>query len=443
MSTQQATNYRWVVVALVTIITIINYLDRSAIAYAIHPIQSEFGFNNTQFGLIGSAFAVGYICMTFAGGILVDRFGSHALWTIAAIVWSLSLMLLSQAQSMATFIIFRILLGIGEGAHFPLMTRTLANWLPMQERGRAFSMDLVGVPLASMIGAPLISTMVYAMGWKVAFLILGALGIVWAAIWFIAFKNNPKESQWVNAKEQSLINKEKNENNQFTPTTLCWKSLIFNPSLLSNNIAFFSFGYLVFFAITWLPGYLEREYSLGLKQTGLWLILPWMAASIFMIIGGILSDKIWQRTGSLRKSRSHLIWASQLLSALSFLLLFLYHDIYWAIGCISLGTGLAFFPNAPFLSLNADLSHEHAGKSQGVMSTFFAVSGLLSPFVTGLLTDLTGTFEVAIFVMIGLSLLSSMGVLIFQFPDKENDKKVKGTERTERTQRSKDIKVLG
>ncbi len=422
MSFQQSKTYfRWVVVGLVTLITVINYLDRSAIAYAIHPIQQEFGFDDTQFGLIGSAFAMGYLFSTFWGGFLVDRFGTRYVWAIAALVWSLSLILLSQANALISFLILRMFLGLGEGPHFPAMTRTLANWLPMKERARALGLDLVGVPLASLIGAPLITSLIVAFGWKITFLILGSLGIAWAVVWLFFFRTHPQDSSWVSAPECAYIQQDQNLNSTVdTDVPLNWKDILLNRTFITNTLAFFSFGYFVFFAITWFPGYLAKTYQLELQEIGLLLIAPWATASLFILLGGFLSDWIWKHTESLRLSRSYLIGISQLLSALSLIPLLFSHDVKWTLFFLSLGTGFAFLPNASFFALNADLSHEHAGKSQGMMTAFFAFSGILAPFLTGLLTDWTGNFNAAIFIVLFLSIFSGLGIVFFQFPDHSN-----------------------
>src|SRR4029078_791954 len=98
-----------------------------------------------------------------------------------------------------------------------------------------------------------------------------------------------------------------------------WRYMLLNPALMSNNYAFFAFGYLLFFAMTWLPGYLESTYGLSLKQVGIFLIAPWLTAAVLLAIARVLSDYLWKKTGSIRKARSHMIWICQLLSGLCFL----------------------------------------------------------------------------------------------------------------------------
>lgn len=416
------TNFRWTIVFLVCLVTMINYFDRSAISYAIEPIKKEFNFSNTEFGLIGSAFGFGYIISTFFSGILVDKFGTRVIWSLAAVIWSSAIICFTFAETLLGFLLFRVMLGIGEGPHFPSLTRTLTNWLPLSERGRAFGRDLVGVPMASLIGAPLISYSIASFGWKPTFIVLGIAGLVWAIIWFIFSRPHPIQSKYVSPEENEYITKEHFDSSVDNNKDFSWVNVFKSPSFLSNIVSFFSFGYIVFFAITWLPGYLQQTYQLNLKETGIFLIVPWLAASVFLLLGGRLSDYLLRKTGKLRYARSHVIWPSLLLSALSFLPVILVHDVYWSICFISLGLGFAFLPNSSFLALNADLSKEHAGKCQGILSTFFALSGIFSPFITGYLTDLTGNFKIAIVVMIVLTLFSAISILLFQFPDKEYNK---------------------
>ncbi len=120
---KRPTNYRWFIACLIFFITLVNFIDRSAISFVIIPLKQEFGFNDKEFGAILSAFGVGYILLTAFGGWLVDRFGSRLVWPLAAITWSLCVGLLGLAIGFWSFIGLRFLLGITEGPHFPAVTR--------------------------------------------------------------------------------------------------------------------------------------------------------------------------------------------------------------------------------------------------------------------------------------------------------------------------------
>ena len=410
------TSYRWVVVALAFIATIINYLDRSALAYAITPIEHAFNLNNADFGMLASAFGIGYLIMTVAGGVLVDRYGSRKIWSAFAVFWSLACAGIGLAAGFASILLMRVLLGVAEGPGFPAMTRAAADWLPAHERSRALAFGLAAVPFASVIGAPLTSYLIIYAGWREMFYIMGVLGIVWAGIWYFAYRDKPAEHKCVSPAELRHI--EEGMTHQKNRRTT-WREILSNRSLLINNYAFFAFGYLLFFAISWLPGYLEQTYGMDLKQVGWFLVMPWLTATIFILAGGMMSDWLWKRTGSIRASRSHLIWIGQVLSAACFLPVVLTHSVTVAALSISLGIGFGLMPNAAFYALNIDLVHDKAATSLGIMDAAFALAGILAPMITGWLAVLTGNFTSAILLMAGLTFSSAILIFFFQHPDKE------------------------
>lgn len=420
-------HFRWVIIALAFIITLINYLDRSAISYAITPIKEEFGLNNADFGAIASAFAIGYMVMTTGGGILVDRWGAHKIWTLAAVLWSSLTAFMGLAAGFWPLFFLRSMLGIAEGPHFPALTRVVADWLPSTERARSTAIGLAAVPLASVIGAPLITNLIYHFGWKLMFAILGSLGIVWAVAWWIVYRDYPESSKHVTNEEVAHIREgqsfDRNKSNvelrhhHNGGGTTTWRFMLLNPSLMSNNLAFFAFGYLLFFAMTWLPGYLEEAYGLQLKQVGIFLIAPWLTAGILLASAGFLSDWLWRKTGSARIARTHMIWICQLLSGLCFIPILFIHNLELAITFISLGVGLGLMPNAAFYALNCDLAKDKAATSLGIMDSFFALAGILAPLVTGIIAERTGSFNAAFALLIFFTLSSVIGIILFQKPD--------------------------
>src|SRR3990167_3606917 len=117
MQSTKSTRYRWFVTGLIFFITLINFIDRSAISFVIEPLKQEFGFSDTQFGMNLSAFGLGYVLLTAFGGWLVDVWGARIVWPLAAIGWSVCVGLLGFAEGFWGFIILRLLLGITEGPH--------------------------------------------------------------------------------------------------------------------------------------------------------------------------------------------------------------------------------------------------------------------------------------------------------------------------------------
>lgn len=422
------TSYRWVVVALSFVIIIINYMDRTAISYAITPLEKEFGLDNRTFGSISAAFNLGYTIMTLGGGIIVEMWGARKSWATAAIAWSACTGLLSICRGYWDLFGLRVMLGITEGPCFPAMTRAVTDWLPVTERARASAICLAAVPLASVLGAPLISHLIVNLGWRAMFVVLGSLGIVWSFFWWFMFRDYPQNSAKVSQAELDHIHEgqaavhgtdEEIRKHNLKVGKTTWKFLLLSPSMVANNYSFFSFGYLLFFAITWLPGYLEQTYHMKLKEVGIYLILPWLTAAIFVAAAGILSDWLYARTRSVRKSRTHIIWVSQVMSAICFIPVTMGLPLNIVIVLMSLGLAFGLMPNACFYSINSDLAKDRAAISLGLMDCFLAAAGILAPVLTGWMSYVSGNFNSAILLMAGLTFSSSIMVLLLQHPDKE------------------------
>ena len=425
----ETSRFRWLVIGLAFLVTVVNYLDRSAISYAIGPLKAEFGLNDADFGFIASAFGIGYMIMTVGGGILVDRLGARRIWAAAAVLWSAVTAMMGLASGFSMLFLFRTILGIAEGPNFPALTRVVTDWLPTSERARATAIALAAVPLASVIGAPLISHLIVHLSWQLMFVVLGSLGLIWSVAWMWLFRDYPENSRFVSQAElehiragRAIIRGQSDQemrHHELLAGKTTWRFMLFNPALLANNYAFFAFGYLLFFALTWLPGYLEETYALHLKQVGFYLIAPWLTAAVLLTLAGYLSDWLWLRTGSTRVARSHLIWICQLASALCFIPVTCIHSLPLAVTLISLGVGLGLMPNAAFYALNSDLARDRAATSLGVMDCFFAAAGIAAPALTGLLANATGNFTAAILLLVGFTLTSVVGIVLFQHPDKE------------------------
>jgi ACS family hexuronate transporter-like MFS transporter len=433
VSTKPATSYRWVIMALAFIVIVINYMDRSAISYAIGPIKAEFHLRDEDFGFISSAFGIGYLVMTLGGGIIVDLWGARKAWTWAAVAWSAVTGGIAVVTGFWPLFFMRTMLGVTEGPCFPAMTRTVTDWLPMSERARSTAFGLAAVPLASVIGAPVISHLIVHLGWKMMFVILGSLGLVWAAVWHYAFRDYPENSKHVSPSELEFIREgresqvgksdEEIRSHHLGEGKTTWRFMLLNPSLMANNYAFFSFGYLLFFAISWLPGFLQQTFHLQLVHAGELLMVPWLTATFMLAGAGWISDYLWRKTGSIRIARSHMIWICQLLSALCFIPIVIHPEsLTVAMIFLSLGVGFGMMPNSCFYALNSDLAGDRAGTSLGLMDCFLAAAGILAPSITGWLVTATGNFNFAFILMIAFTLTSVLGIIFFQHPDRDMER---------------------
>lgn len=427
------TSYRWVILGFAFFITLVNYLDRTAISYAMEPMKKEFGFNHEDFGKITAAFGVGYMIMTTGGGIMVDKWGARKVWAGAAILWSICTAFIGKASTLPLFCFLRTCLGLSEGPHFPSLTRVVADWLPTQERARSTAIGLAAVPMASAIGAPLLTFLMGTFGWKEMFLILGGIGIVWAVVWWFVFRDYPEHSPFVSDAELKHIRDgvavdrqrqhQEIKAHEISLGKTTWKFMLTNKSLVANNFAFFAFGYLLFFAVHWLPEYLCHTFHVTMKTVGATLWMPWLAAAAMLSIAGYISDRLWVKTGSMRIARSHMIWICQLLSAISFIPILYSPSFEHALVFLSLGLGFGLMPNASFYAINTDLAKDKAATSLGLMDSFLALAGIIAPYMTGFLVEKTGSFNSPFMLLIGFTLTGVLAVALMQNPDRDRQLK--------------------
>lgn len=406
MKNNHSTQFRWVIVSLLFFITVINYIDRASIAYAIDNIAQEFHLSHNQCGFILGSFGIGYLLTTFFGGLAADHYGAHKTLSAATILWSVATLLTGFANSFYIIFIARILLGFAEGPSFPCLTKATSDWLPEQERNRALSASLIAVPLALAFGGLISSHLILLFNWRGMYFVLTVATLIWIPIWWFIFRDKPTSSTYVNQQELKYIQQTPKIKSHITHATHPWRILLGNKTLLSNNWAFFVFGFYLFFFMTWLPNYLSQTYHFKLMKIGIYTMLPWLTAALFMWILGVLSDWIFQKTKNLRWSRSYPIMASQLLSGLCILPITWITNPESSIFFISLAVGFAMSANAPFYAVNVDIAKERAGTALGIMDAVFALSGFIAPMITGLIVSWSGNFSMVFWILAALALSS-------------------------------------
>jgi MFS family permease len=408
--------FRWVIIFLIAFISMLDYIDRSAIAYAMPIIGKLYHLSVEQKGYIFGVFGVGYIITTFFGGIFADRCGARGTLGVAAICWGLSLIGCGLSIGFTGFMVARFVLGLAEGPNFPSLTRATGDWLLEKERVRALSWALFSVPVALAVGSLVVTQLIIHFDWRWMFIILGVLSLVWVPFWFIFFRNKPEQSHYTGYRPLPAGEiQAQTRGREKAP----WKVILFNKTLLSTYWAFFVFGYMLFFFMSWMPSYLVKVYHLDLQAQGLFTFLPWGCASVLMLLVGHWGDALRKRGRSLRATRSWFIVATLFISALSLVPMLLQPSLTMALICLSVGVGIFMSANAAYYSIHLDCIPKWAGTTLGVMCVWFAVSGVVSPIITSWLIAQTGHYHDAFGVMIVLCLSAIVTTLVFNRPDEQ------------------------
>ncbi|MBV9655728.1 MAG: MFS transporter [Acetobacteraceae bacterium] len=282
-----AGNYRWVVVALLFVITTINYMDRNLLGVLKPTIQGELHFSETDYGEIVFAFSMAYAAGYAGMGAFTDKVGIRIGLAVAAIVWCAASTAHGLVSSVAGFTMARIALGLGEGGNFPTCIKTVATWFPVRDRALATGIFNSGSNVGGLL-APLIAAFVTAyLGWQAAFYFTGVIGFVWVAFWLVMYKA-PEEHPKVSSSELAYI-----QSDPEVPTKkIPWITLLKYPGTWTYLIGAILTNPVWWFYNNWVPSFLFSKFHVNLLALGLPLVVIYLMTDVGSIMGGWLSGRL-------------------------------------------------------------------------------------------------------------------------------------------------------
>jgi MFS transporter, ACS family, hexuronate transporter len=291
---------RWWIIGLVTLGTILNYLARSTLSVAAPTLQATFDMSTEQYSWVVLAFQASYTIMqTVAGGVL-DALGTRLGFFLFAVGWALSNMAHALATGWPSLAFFRAMLGATEAAAIPAGTKAVSEWFPPRERPLATGAFQMGTSVGNMIAPPLVAFCILWWGWQSAFLVTGALSLLWAGLWWFGYRT-PGEHKRLSAAERAHIASGRSEDVADKPAT--------RKAVLKSR-GFWAIAVPRFFAEpAWqtfnffIPLYLVAVWGLDLRSIALWAWLPFLAADFGSLAAGVLPPVLMKRGVSLLASR--------------------------------------------------------------------------------------------------------------------------------------------
>jgi ACS family D-galactonate transporter-like MFS transporter len=409
---------RYLILGILCLMYFIAYVDRVNISVAAPLIKQEWHLSASELGLVFSAFAVPYTFMQIAGGWLADKLGPRLVLAVLSLVWGAATILTGFAGGVASLVVFRFILGIGEGGAFPTATRAFTYWMPATERGFAQGITHSFARLGGAVTPPLVLAIALAYGWRESFFVLGAVSLVWTVVWVWLFRNTPVEHKWVSPAELAEIGVKAEEMHAAAKGKTPWILMIKRMWLVT--FVDFCYGWSLWVFLTWLPSYLKDARGFNFKEIALFATLPLLAGVVGDTLGGVVSDFIYKRTGSLKLARRGLLLTG-LIGALVFILPAVYTGSpVTAVYFLAASFFFLELTNAVLWSLPIDIAGKYAGTAGGMMNTGFGLAGIISPAVFGFLIDKTGAYEVP-FVITAVLLLIGAGASMFIDPNRRID----------------------
>ncbi len=422
------TKTRYYILAMIFLVTALNYGDRATISMAASPMSQELGLTSVTMGYIFSAFGWAYVIGQIPGGWLLDKFGARKVYFWSILLWSIFTVMLgfvdifgSIPLIIASLFILRFMVGLSESPAFPGNSQIVAAWFPTKERGTAAAIFNSAQYFATVIFAPFMGWLVTHIHWQSVFWIMGGIGIVIAFIWLKVIYSPEKHPRLNSAEFKYLQDhgaitnmgenqlKKVDENNKMSWSNI--RKLLASRMLLGIFIAQYCITCLTYFFLTWFPVYLVKERHMTILQAGFAAVLPALCGFIGGILGGIISDKLIRMNKSLTFARKFPIVLGMLLSTSIVVCNF-----------VESQTAIVFFMSLAFFgkgfgalgwAVMSDVApKEMIGLSGGLFNTFGNTAGIIIPIAIGYILAATGSFNGAL-IFVGVHAVIAMFCYLF------------------------------
>jgi MFS family permease len=294
---------RYGVLAFLCTLALVLYIDRVCIGQAETSIREELGLTKSHMGWIFNAFMLAYCLFEVPTGHWGDRFGSRGVITRIVLWWSLFTALTGAAFGFWSLFVFRFLFGAGEAGAFPNAARVVTRWFPPGERGVARGAITTTSLLGGALAPPLAAWLIGLAGWRWTFLIFGVLGVVWAALFYRWFRDEPAKHAAVNAGERQLIGIAPATGNASERHSIDWLYVITSPNVWLLGTIMTVGATLFYMQFQWYPTYLKEARGLSDQQSGWFTGIVILGGAFGCIAGGLLADWVTRSTSERKWSR--------------------------------------------------------------------------------------------------------------------------------------------
>jgi ACS family glucarate transporter-like MFS transporter len=380
---------------LLCLLAVITYLDRVCISVAGPRMQDALHISPSQWGLVGTAFLLGYALFEIPTGHLGDRLGARRVLTRIVVWWSCFTALTGAATVFPLLLVVRFLFGAGEAGAFPNASVAISNWFSPEKRGRAFGLFMMCSQLGGALSPILVVPIQQAFGWRASFFVFGSLGIVWSLVWFLKFRDYPAEAP-----------------PRRPAPHVAWKPLLRSRELRLIMALTFGYVYTMGFYQTWIHTYLVK--GRGFSEEALSLsALPYIFGGVANILGGLSCDIFAKRLG-IKYSRRIVGMTGGGFAAVWIACVPVAHTPLAVILCLSLAySGITYQQPAVF-SACLDIGGRRGGAVSGFMNTAGQAGAALSSSVFGYMVQWTGNYNSP---LVPMAILLAVSAALWGFVD--------------------------
>ena len=406
----------------------ICYIDRVNISVAIIPMQNQFGWSESQVGLILGSFYAGYMVSMTLGGYLADKYGGKKVLGYGLLLWSFFTVITPAFaySGLWLLILIRVLMGLGEGITFPSWHAIYARWIPFNERTRSIAITNSGISVGTVFGYVVAAIIISRYSWEWVFYSFGILGIFWYFFWQRNVTSYPEDHKSISNEELDYIIKE--APSKETPPKIPLSKLIKNQPFLAIAIATFCNNWALYTFLSYLPRYVNDPLStggLGIELDSslfIYLILIPSVVSVFaLLFGGILADSLIKRGFKVITVRKTVNTIGFFGSSI-FLILIPFQDtlvnILVLLCLVNTCSGIC---QGGFGVNHADLGPKYTGSLVGIAGSIGMIAAIFSPIVAGYVLEFSNSWNLIFYICSGILIIGGFYYLLFASAEKQFD----------------------
>jgi len=402
--------FRWVICAVLFFGITKNYMDRQVLGVLKTTLQHDFGWDEIDYSNVVFAFQMAYAAGMLAMGKFIDRAGTRIGYGLAMVFWSLASMAHALCGSLLSFAFARGALGLGEAGAFPASIKTVAEWFPRKERALATGIFNAGTNVGAIVTPLLVPWITFRYGWRWAFVVTGAVGFAWFALWMAVYRK-PEEHPYCSAEELAYIKSDR----EVPAAKVPWLRLLAYRQTWAFALTKFLTDPIWWFYLFWVPGFLQREHGLNLTQVGLPLVTIYLISDVGSVAGGWLSSQMLKRGSSANAARK----TAMLVCAVCVVpIVYAYRaqGLWSTVLLIGLAAAAHQGFSANLYTTASDMFPSNAvGSIVGIGGMAGAVGGMLIAKIVGYVLQATGSYFVP-FVIAGAAYLVALALMHILVP---------------------------
>ncbi len=396
-----------IILTMLVILGVVTFLDRINISVAGSSIMADLGLSPSEWGWVQSAFILSYGLMQIPMGAFGDRHGHRKVLSLIVLWWSLFTAFTGLAGGLASLLIIRFMFGVGEAGSSPCSTGVISRWFEKSEVGKAqgyvWAASRMGGALTPFVVIPVMAWL----GWRSAFYLLGALGVVWVAAWYWYYRDKPVAAAAITEQDGSAGNAAETSGKPSLP----WRSILHSSQFWIICAMYFFYAFGSWFFFSWFPTFMELGRGFAKSELTYAVAVPFIMSMIGNISGGYLTDKLSAKYG-LKIGRKALGSTSLAVSAVCMFLAAFIPGKMAVFVFLSLCFGIFDLMLPSAWALCIDLGKQHAGAISGAMNTAGNIGGFFCGILFGFLVQSSGNYNLPLYMIAGMLLISA---LLFSF----------------------------